>query len=148
MPWTRTITVYLVDANILLYAVDSSSRQHTICVEWLESALNGHHRVGLPAQSIAAFLRISTHPRVMERPLTAPQSWGIAESWLAAPAVWVPTVTARTLTLLGELMVEGDITGNLIQDAQLAALALEHGSTIVTTDTDFARFPVSTLNSL
>lgn len=146
MSWTRTIVVYLVDANILLYAVDSSSRQHATCLQWLESALNGHHRVGLPTQSIAAFLRISTHPRVMERPLSAPQAWNIAESWLAAPAAWVPTVTARTLALLGQLIVEGDLTGNLIQDAQLAALAIEHGSTIVTTDTDFARFPVATLN--
>lgn len=138
--------MYLVDANVLLYAADSTSRDHAACRDWLVSALNGSARVGLPAQSIGAFLRISTHPRVMDRPLTADEAWSIASAWLDAPAAWVPEVTDRTLAVLGELVVTHAVTGNLVTDAQLAAQAIEHGLAVVTLDTDFARFPVHSID--
>lgn len=134
--------MYLVDANVLLYAVDSTSRDHAACRDWLVGALNGSARVGLPAQSIGAFLRISTHPRVMDRPLTADEAWSIASAWLDAPAAWVPHVTDHTLSVLGDLIREHAVTGNLVTDAQLAAQAVEHGLAVVTLDTDFGRFPV------
>lgn len=138
--------MYLVDANVLLYAADSSSRHHLACVRWLESALNGSARVGLPAQSIGAFVRISTHPRIMSNPLSAADAWNIASSWLAAPAAWVPEVTEATVSILGDVVTEHDVTGNLVTDAQLVAQAMEHGLTVVTLDTDFARFPVNVLD--
>lgn len=138
--------MYLVDANVLLYAADSTSRDHDSCREWLTSALNGHARVGLSAQSIGAFLRISTHPRVMDRPLTSDEAWSIAAAWLEAPAAWVPEVTDHTLDVLGQLVVAHAVTGNLVTDAQLAAQAVEHGLIVVTLDTDFARFPVRTID--
>ena len=138
--------MYLVDANVLLYAADSTSRDHDSCRDWMVSALNGHARVGLPAQSIGAFLRISTHPRVMDRPLTSDEAWGIAVAWFEAPAAWVPEVTEHTLDVLGQLVLAHAVTGNLVTDAQLAAQAVEHGLTVVTLDTDFARFPVRTID--
>lgn len=138
--------MYLVDANVLLYATDSTSRDHEACRDWMVSALNGNARVGLPAQSIGAFLRISTHPRVMDRPLTAAEAWDIASAWLGAPAAWVPEVTDHTLSVLGDLVVEHAVTGNLVTDAQLAAQAIEHGLAVVTLDTDFKRFPVRSID--
>lgn len=138
--------MYLVDANVLLYAADSTARDHAACRDWMVDALNGSARVGLPAQSIGAFMRISTHPRVMERPLTAKEAWGIASAWLDAPAAWVPEMTRHTLAVLGDLVVTHAVTGNLITDAQLAALALEHGLAVVTLDTDFKRFPVRSID--
>ena len=74
----------LVDANVLLYATDSSSREHEIASSWLTAALNGDRRVGIPWQTIGAFLRISTHPRVARHPFTGAQAWSMARSWLAA----------------------------------------------------------------
>lgn len=138
--------MYLVDANVLLYATDSTSRDHDACRDWMVTALNGNARVGLPAQSIGAFLRISTHPRVMDRPLTAAEAWDIASAWLEAPAAWVPEVTDHTLMVLGDLLVEHAVTGNLVTDAQLAAQAIEHGLAVVTLDTDFKRFPVRSID--
>lgn len=131
----------LVDANVLLYAVDASSRHHLVAAEWLEAALNGPRRVGLPWQSLGAFLRIATHPRVTREPLSASDAWGFVERWLASGPAWIPPVGERTAEVLGTLLEETGVTGNLLPDAQLAALAIEHGLTVVSADTDFARFP-------
>lgn len=103
--------------------------------------LNGQRRVGLPWHSLGAFLRIVTHPRVTRRPLSGPEAWSFVEDWLAAPPTWVPPATQRTAAVLGLLQAEVLITGNLVPDAQLAALAIEHGLTVMTADTDFGRFP-------
>ena len=131
----------LVDANLLLYAVDSRSVQHTGAAAWLETALNGSRRFGLPWQTIGAFVRISTHPRITTNPLTPTQAWNYVGSWLAADPTWIPPATERTANILAELVVGAGVTGNLVPDAQLAALATEHGLVIQTADTDFARFP-------
>ena len=131
----------LVDANLLLYAVDRTSPRHDRAATWLTAALNGNRRVGLPWPSIGAFLRISTHPRVSTTPLTSEQAWAIVETWVAAPAAWIPVATERTVRAYGELVASCAPTANLVTDAQLAALALEHGLEVMTADTDFARFP-------
>lgn len=131
----------LVDANILLYAVDRDSPWHERAAHWWETTLNGHRRVGLPWQTIGAFLRISTHPRVAAHPLSAEAAIRHVESWLDAAPVWVPPVSARTAVILFELMRSTLVTANLVTDAQLAALALEHGLVVCSMDTDFARFP-------
>jgi toxin-antitoxin system PIN domain toxin len=130
----------LVDANLLLYAVDESSPQHQAAVDWLTEQLNGNRRVGLPWQSLGAFIRIATHPRVSATPMSASAAWAVAEDWLAAPAAWVPDPEARYPAILGELIVRHGLTGNLIPDGMLVALAIEHGLTIYSADTDFARF--------
>jgi toxin-antitoxin system PIN domain toxin len=130
----------LVDANILLFAVDASSPFHTSAAEWLVAQLNGPRRVGLPWQSLGAFLRISTHPRAAEHPLSPAAAWGHVEAWLAADAAWVPVPTARHAEVLGLLVRSYQLRGNLVSDADLAALAIEHGLTVCSADSDFARF--------
>jgi toxin-antitoxin system PIN domain toxin len=131
----------LLDANVLLYSVDSSSTRHDACAHWVEAALGGQRRIALPWQTIGAFLRISTHPRVFRQPLTSREAWAMVEQWLVAPVSWVPEATERTAVILGGLITNLDLTGNLITDAQLAALAIEHGLAVVSVDSDFARFP-------
>jgi toxin-antitoxin system PIN domain toxin len=131
----------LLDANILLYAVDESSRHHDRARDWLETALNGDRRVGLPWQSLMAFVRIATHPRALSSPLTAEQAWAFVADWLDAPAAWVPLPGRDHRTILGRLLVDLDLRGALVSDAVLAALCAEHGVPIVSADSDFARFP-------
>jgi uncharacterized protein len=131
----------LVDANILIYAVDTTSPFHTKARAWLEEALNGPRRVALAWPSLHAFLRISTNARAMSAPLDPSQAWTLVERWLDAPATWVPSMGDGHRELLGRLIVAGDLRGNLISDAVLAALCLEHGLMIVSADSDFARFP-------
>jgi uncharacterized protein len=106
---------------------------------WLEQALGGDGRVGLPWQTIGAFLR--THPRVAENPLTAAEAWRYVDDWLAVPLVWIPRATETTAQVYARLCTHVEITGNLVPHAQLAALALEHGVEIVSADTNFLRFP-------
>jgi hypothetical protein len=130
----------LVDANILLYAVHSGSSRHETVREWLTDRLNGPRRVGLPWQSLSAFLRISTHPRAFANPLTPAAAWGQVAAWLDAPAAWIPEPGRGYATLLGGLIGRYEVAGKLVPDAQLAALAIEHGVTLHSTDTDFARF--------
>ncbi|WP_375483779.1 TA system VapC family ribonuclease toxin [uncultured Mycobacterium sp.] len=103
--------------------------------------LNGDRRVGLPWQSIGAFLRIATHPRVTENPLPAAEAWRYVEHWLAVPMVWIPPATDTTARVYARLCAQVEITGNLVADAQLAALAIEHGVEVASADTDFMRFP-------
>lgn len=130
----------IVDANLLLYARNSASDRHAAARAWLEGVLNGPRRVGLPWQTLTAFLRISTHPRVFPTPLTADEAAGQVEEWLAAPAAWVPVTTSRHPEVLLPMVRGQRITGALVSDAHLAALALEHGTGIWSTDSDFARF--------
>ncbi len=130
----------LIDANILLYATDGSSPYHGTARPWLESQLNGPRRVGLPWLSLWAFVRISTNPRATLRPLTPGQAWSIVEAWLNAPAAWVVEPGPGHREILGRLLVERDIRAGLVTDAVVAALCIEHGLTIVSADSDFARF--------
>jgi toxin-antitoxin system PIN domain toxin len=130
----------LVDANLLLFAVHEASRFHAAARAWLAEQLNGPHRVGLPWQSLAAFLRIATHPRAFERPLDPTTAWARVTDWLDAAPAWIPAAGERHAEILGELIGRHDVRGNLVPDAQLAALALEHGLTVASADTDFARF--------
>jgi uncharacterized protein len=131
----------IVDANILLYAVDASSQFHEPARNWLESSLNEPSRVGLPWVSLLAFQRISTHPRASTRPLSPRQAWSFVADWLDADAAWVPVPGERHAEIIRDLIVTGDLRGNLVTDAHLAALAIEHGVGVCSTDSDFARFP-------
>lgn len=130
----------IVDANILLYAEDRSSRHHDAAGNWLTDALNGAVRIGLPWPSLLAFLRIRTHPRVYEFPLAPAEAWSRVEEWLAAPAAWVPVPTDRHAVVLGRLVAAHGPSSTGFPDAHLAALAIEHGVGVCSADTDFARF--------
>lgn len=131
----------LVDANVLLYAVDERSRFHAAAVGWLEPALNGDRRVGLPWQSLMAFVRIATNPRALESPLSPAEAFEHVDAWTSAPTAWIPTPGPRHAEVVRRLCVELDLRGTLVPDAVLAALCLEHGLTMVSADSDFARFP-------
>lgn len=130
----------LVDANILIYAHVSSFAQHDVARDWLDRQLNGATRVGLPWSSLLAFLRLVTNPRVFEHPASIGHAWHQVTSWLACETAWTPQPTERHAELLGELLASPGVHGNLVPDAQLAALAMEHGLTLCSTDGDFARF--------
>ena len=130
----------LVDANILLFAVDDSSRFHGSAAGWLAEQLNGSRRVGLPWQVLGAFLRIAPNPRAAEHPLSPEEAWGQIQAWLATDVAWIPAPTEQHAEVLGSLVLSYGLRGNLVSDAQLAALAVEHGLTIYSADTDFARF--------
>ncbi len=130
----------IVDANLLLYAVDNTSPHHRAASVWLEASMTGPQRLGLPWQTIGAFLRIVTHPRVTANPLDGATAWAFVQDWLDQPQVWIPPAGERTAEILGDILARG-VTGNLIPDAQLAALAIEHGVPVVSNDSDFARFP-------
>ena len=132
----------IVDANVLLHAVDSTSHFHTTARTWLEKAMNGVERVGLPWASLMAFQRIITHPRVTARPLAPADAWSCITDWLDADQAWVPAPGSRHRDILGRLLIDGDLRGNLVADAHLAALAIEHGTAICSFDfdSDFARF--------
>lgn len=140
--------MFLVDANILVYSADEGSEHHAAARDWLDGQTAGVARsVGLPWPSLLAFLRLVTNPRMYSPPAAAADAWERIEDWLSRPAVWIPAPGPRHQQLLGGIVHECRPTGNLVPDAHLAALAVEHGLTVVTTDTDFARFRgVATLN--
>jgi uncharacterized protein len=130
----------LVDANVLIYAVDRRARDHAAARDWLATQLNGSRRVGIPWWSLGAFLRIMTHPRASARPLTSDEAWRCVTAWLASPVAWVPEPGPRYAEVLGELLARREVRGNLVPDAMLAALAIEHGLTVYSADADFALF--------
>ncbi|TLF73614.1 type II toxin-antitoxin system VapC family toxin [Nocardia cyriacigeorgica] len=131
----------IVDVNVLLYAVDESSPHHEVAHAWLQDAMNGDVRVGLPWHSLVGFVRISTHPKIFAAPMTGREAWQFVDEWLDHDMAWVPLPTDRHRRVLGRLIDDHYATGNLVPDAHLAALAIEHGVAICSFDTDFARFP-------
>jgi len=132
--------VNLVDANILIYASVDRFVQHERALRWLNEQLNGTERVGLPWESTMAFARVTTNPRALPNPISTASAWGQICEWLSCPTAWVPRPTDRHADALNELILLPGVAGKLVMDAHLAALAIEHGLTLCSTDTDFARF--------
>ena len=130
----------LLDANLLLYAHVSSFPQHVQARDWLDAQLSGNGPVGLPWPSLVAFLRIVTNPRVFERPEPMAEAWRQVHAWLDAEVVWIPQPTERHREVLGTLLTAAGVHANLVPDAHLAALAIEHGLLLCSTDGDFGRF--------
>ena len=130
----------LVDANILLYSIDSTSPFHGRANTWLTDALNGSRRVGIPWASFGAFLRIATNPRATRHPLSPVEAWEHIDGWLDAPMAWVPEPGRGHRVILRELVTRLDLRAGLVSDAILAAICVEHGLEIVSADSDFARF--------
>lgn len=131
----------LVDVNLLVHSSNAQSKEHAAALEWLDQQLSGSIRVGLPWASVLGFLRIATNTRIFRNPLPMVVAWAQVSRWLAADPVWVPQPTERHVDVLGKLLALPGIHGNLVPDAHLAALAIEHGLTLCSTDGDFARFP-------
>ena len=130
----------VLDANVLLYAYNPASGHHGACRAWLERALNGSEQIGLPWQTLLAFIRIATNNRVFERPLTATEAAAIVDEWLECPTVVIVQPAHDYWTILKEQLDSAQVAGPLVTDAALASLALEVGARLCTTDRDFTRF--------
>jgi uncharacterized protein len=132
--------VILVDANLLLYAHDASSEHHAAARDWWERRLSDAKLVRLAWITVVAFIRITTHPRVFREPMTIAEATGHVSAWLERPMVGLLDPGARHWSILSDLLRESRATANLVTDAHLAALAIEHGATLCSTDRDFRRF--------
>lgn len=131
----------LIDANLLIYAHIEEMPLHRPAHRWLDEQLNGLPRVALPWPSLLAFVRLVSNPRIFDRAVPVSRAWRQVESWLSAPSVWIPSPTDRHQTILGRFLAEGaGLRANLVPDAHLAALAIEHGLTLCSADKGFARF--------
>lgn len=131
----------LVDLNVLVYAADTASRHHLAAKAWLDDAMRSTETIALPTAVTVGFVRITTNPRIMRAPLSPATAVGIVTSWLRRRNVVVPEPTDRHYEILQELVERTGVGGNLVSDAHLAALALEHGAELCTFDVDFSRFP-------
>lgn len=131
----------LTDVNLLLYAVDTSAPRHRAARRWLEERLSETETFAFAWAVLLAFLRLSTNPRVFEAPLGPAEAFDIVDGWLAHPCSTVVQPTERHAAVLRELLEPLGTAGNLTTDAHLAALAIEHGADLCSSDSDFSRFP-------
>lgn len=131
----------IADANLLLYAYNPSSAQHEKAKRWLERTIAGPETLAVSWFTILAFLRIGTNPRAFPSPLTIGEAVDIVTDWFEQPGVRVLEPTERHWATLSPLLIRAQVKGPLVTDAYLAALAIEHGATLCSTDGDFSRFP-------
>lgn len=130
----------LPDLNLFLYAANEQSPHHRAALAWVEDTLTGRETVGLAWATLLGFVRVSTHPAFIERPLTPEEALDLVDSWLDQPPVTVVHPTHRHAAVLRELLLPLGTAGNLTSDAHLAAIAIEHGATLYSCDNDFSRF--------
>ena len=128
------------DVNLLLYAYDANSRFHAAAAAWWRSCLAGNEPVGLPLVVVLGFVRVGTSARVFEQPMTPGEAAGHVRGWLAQPGVEVLEPRADHLERVLSLLESLGTGGNLVTDAQIAALVLDSDAVLHTTDTDFLRF--------
>jgi uncharacterized protein len=125
----------------VLYAANHAAPEHPAARAWLDEQLSGTARVGLPWVSLLAFIRIASNPAILRKPVTPKQAWTQVQEWLTSEAAWIPGPGPRYVDTFGELVGARFMTSRLVPDAHLAALAIEHGLTLCSTDGDFGRFP-------
>lgn len=130
----------VVDANVLLYAVNTGSVHHDVSLRWLDSALDGDDNVGFAWNALLAFVRISTNPRIVPTPLTSEQAVVQVQDWISAPSAHTLNPGERHPMILESVLMQTPGGGNLVNDAHLAALAIEHRASVITFDRDFQRF--------
>lgn len=133
--------MFVLDANVLLYATNKQSKQHTTARTWLDDALSGTEPVGFTWIAMLAFLRLSTRAGVLPAPLSPSTAFDVVEAWLSQPVAMDLHPTGRHFAVLRGLVEQTGVAGNLTTDAHLAALAIEHGAQLVSFDRDFQRFP-------
>jgi toxin-antitoxin system PIN domain toxin len=139
----------LTDTNLLLYAYNVDAAEHQAARLWLEEQLSAPAIFCFCWQTLTAFLRISTNPRAFQRPLSATEAAAIVTSWLEQPQAVILNPGERHWAIFRDLLMAGQATGPLVMDAHLAALAIEHGARLATTDLDFSRFhTLATTNPL
>jgi len=132
--------VKLLDANVLLYAYDERAAHHAACRNWLEQAFNAEEQIGLAWQTLLAFVRIASNPRAVRKPLQAATACALVDEWLARPQSIIVEPGERFWPLLRTIIDTAQVSGPLVTDAALAALALEQGALLCTTDRNFRRF--------
>lgn len=130
----------VVDANVLIYASNQDAVHHEAARRWLDSALSGRESIGFTWVVLLAYVRLVTNPRVFPFPLASADAFAQVERWLDSPAATILAPTPRHLGVLAGLLRDQPTAGNLVNDAHIAAIALEHGARIVSFDRDFARF--------
>lgn len=130
----------LVDANILLYAEDAKSQRHEAARVWWDAQMSGSDPVCFCWTVLNAFIRIGTNPRVFQCPLSLEQALDRVQSWLDQPCARIVGPTERHWLVFRKLLVESQAVANLVTDAHLAALSIEHGCDLMSTDVDFSRF--------
>ncbi|HSC27802.1 MAG TPA: TA system VapC family ribonuclease toxin [Vicinamibacterales bacterium] len=131
----------LVDANLLLYAANQSAPEHEPARAWLDDRLNGTVAVGLPWPSLLTFVRLASNPLVVRHPVRPAAAWRQVEEWLRCEPAWTPLPGSAHREIVGGFLTGAWMTSRLVPDAHLAALAIEHGLTLESTDGDFAKFP-------
>lgn len=131
----------LTDVNVLIYAFRSDSENHAGYKAWLESLVNGQAAYGIAPQVLGSVVRICTHPRIFARPSSQAEAFEFCRALLSQPNATVITPGERHWEIFQSLCERSKATGNLVQDAWFAALAIESGCEWVTTDRDYARFP-------
>jgi len=131
----------LIDANLLVYASVRSTAQHDQAKRWLDGCLNREAPVGIPWASLLGFLRLVTNPRIFDPPISPADAWKVVEYWLDCAPVWTPQPTEKHRAVLSRLYSLVSPQGNLVPDTHLAALSIEHGLTLCSTDRDFSKFP-------
>jgi toxin-antitoxin system PIN domain toxin len=132
--------VKIVDANLLLYATDARSPRHEAARSWLERQLSGDETIAFAWVVLLTFVRLSTNPHVFERPLSPDRAFDVVDRWLRQPSVVVVHPGDRHPAALRQLLGPLGMAGNLVNDAHLAALAIEHGAELNSCDSDFSRF--------
>jgi toxin-antitoxin system PIN domain toxin len=133
--------VTIVDANVLLYAYNADAPQQSLAARWLAELLESGEIIALPWLTIWAFIRIATNSRIWSTPLSVKRVFAITEEWTRQPGVVVLQPGPRHQEILKRLIIEHGVTGALVTDAILAALAIENGALLASTDQDFRRFP-------
>ncbi len=131
----------VVDANLLIYAYDLDSAHHKKSLSWLEELLSGVEAVGLPWQSVSAFLRVITNRRLPGMRVALEQAVQVVDEWLLQPNVQILVPADQHWSVLRQMIREGQASGPLVSDAEIAAITIEQGAVLHTTDRDFARFP-------
>jgi toxin-antitoxin system PIN domain toxin len=132
--------VRLPDVNLLVYAADEQAPQHSAALAWIESSLSGAETVAFAPAALVGFLRITTSPRILASPWSLTDALDVVDSWLAQPNATVVHPTNRHTAVLRDLLAPLGSGGNRVSDAHLAALAIEHGATVYSSDNDFSRF--------
>ncbi|HXR40309.1 MAG TPA: type II toxin-antitoxin system VapC family toxin [Terracidiphilus sp.] len=131
----------VLDVNLLLYAYDTASLEHRKARKWVEEVFSGDEPIGLPWQTLTAFIRILTYPGLLGERFTRGQALAIVDQWVEMPHVRTLTPGERHWTLFRDMLVNGNVRGKVTTDAALAALTIEYGGVLHTNDRDFARFP-------
>ena len=131
----------VLDVNLLVYATFSSMPGHAAAKRWLDGILRGKEQVAFPWETVCGFVRLASNPRVFSPCLSVASAWRHAAAWLDCPCAWIPSATPRHRAILADLLSLPGMNHKLVADANLAALAMEHGLVLCSADEDFRIFP-------